>query len=262
MTAARLAALAAVLCLAGCDRSTYRADTELRPDGSVTRTVLQKDLAWEPGDGGVARPGRLPDPGDWYRPLAEEPAVGPPADGSDPLAEWAQTTATAAADLPSAVRLTIPDAPHAPPAVLHADATVTDHGPFTLYDWRETLSAGTDPVRMERARREAVELAAWYAEAALNAGLAGEVDAAPLAAWMRTTGSDWSADLQAAFFAEQAAPEPVGIRFGPANTNELRPFAAVCGDYGLDFFDDGELVSGKEADRRFVAFARDLLNET
>ena len=87
---------------------------------------------------------------------------------------------------------------------------------------------------MGRARRELVELAAWWSEAVLDRrGCRRGTDAAPLADWVRTTGADWSADLLAVGW---------GVAGGERDADDFaRGVAEVSRDYGLDLFDaDGE----------------------
>ena len=238
MTAARpappFAALpAAVGALAGCDPGEFRAETELRPDGSVSRTVLQREIGEGWSDGWTAvRPADPPDGFDWADPLAEAPGLPPYgpgeaiADAQNPV--LASGTFPSAADLPDHLQLDGFGLGERglPTTGLTRDVTVTDFGVLTLYDWTETVTPGTDPVRMERARREAVELWAWFAPAAIEAALP-DADASRLAGWVRTTGADATADAQAAFFAAKAA--------GAGDFASLyRRVAPLAGEYGLD----------------------------
>ena len=254
---------------AGCDRVVHRAETTLHPNGSVTRTVVQPNLRWDESVAPDREPVVNPDPGGWTRPLASLPTVEPDDDGAVNAAADERATARfdTAAAMPSPLG-PVGKAGERFDVSLSAETDVRAFAFFTLYDWRETLSAGTDPVRMERARRRGVELAAWYAPAVLAAGFEGrgEIDATALAEWVQTTGDDWSADLQAAFFASPWA-HPDRLPLGdPKEIGEqaymlqaFRPLAEVCEDYGLVLTDGDEPLPQDEAFARFAAMAVPIL---
>ena len=255
---------------AGCDRVVHRAETTLHPDGSVTRTVVQQNLRWDEAVAPDREPVVNPDPGGWPRPLASLPKVDPDDDGAENAAadERAAARFESAAAMPSPLGSPVGDAGERFDVSLSAETDVRAFGFFTLYDWRETLSAGTNPVRMERARRRGVDLAAWYAPAVLAAGFEGkgEIDAAALAGWVRTTGDDWSADLQAAFFASPWA-HPDRLPLGdPKEIGEkaymlqaFRPLAEVCADYGLVLTDGDEPLPQDAAFEHFAAVVLPIL---
>ena len=254
---------------AGCDRTVHRAETKLHPDGSVTRTVVQPNARWDEAVASDREPVINPDPGGWTRSLASLPTAAPDDDGAENAAADERATAQfeSAAAMPSPLG-SVGEAGERFDVSLSAETDVRAFGFFTLYDWRETLSAGTDPVRMERARRRGVDLAAWYAPAVLAAGFEGkgEIDATALAEWVRTTGGDWSADLQAAFLASPWA-HPDRLPLGdPAEVGEqryflkaVRPLAEVCEDYGLVLTDGDEPLPQDEAFARFAAMAVPIL---
>ena len=254
---------------AGCDRVVHRAETTLHPNGSVTRTVVQPNLRWDESVAPDREPVVNPDPGGWTRPLASLPTVEPDDDGAVNAAADERATARfdTAAAMPSPLG-PVGKAGERFDVSLSAETDVREFGFFTLYNWRETLSAGTDPVRMERTRRRGVDLAAWYAPAVLAAGFEGqgEIDATALAEWVRTTGDDWSADLQAAFFASPWA-HPDRLPLGdPKETGEkaymlqaFRPLAEVCEDYGLVLTDGDAMLPQDEAFARFAAIAVPVL---
>ena len=131
----------AVTLLAGCAPGDYRAETEVRPDGSVARTVHQTDLPgtieqiddrWD-----SRRPTGAADAAEWRTPLAEAPKPVRTSNGV-----VATVVAPSAAELPEAVRFGRAGAFLAnqydlevPEAVTTRDAAVTDYGVLTLYDW-------------------------------------------------------------------------------------------------------------------------------
>lgn len=193
MTAARLAPLALTV-LAGCDPGSFRAETELHDDGSVSRTVLQRD----PGKGWErTRSADPPDGFSWSDPLGNVPPDAAKVRDTDGPA-LASGRFPSAADLPGHVVLRLDDLPT---TELARDVEVTDFGVLTVYDWTETLTPGTDPVRMERARRDLLDFWAWYGPAAIEAALPQGTDASRLAEWVNSVGDHATADAQAAFFA-------------------------------------------------------------
>ena len=252
---------AASLCfltLCGCGEvGSFQARTTLHPDGFVTRTVVQDEddfagpeAAWETVK--VVAPA----PADsWRDPLADLPA------GKG--AVYASGLFTSAAALPPHVRFGGDDVPDADAAGLRRDVTVTDLGVLTEYRWEETLTAGTDPLRIARARRAALSLAAWYAEAVLEAGLPPGTDASRLSRWVRTFGDRWAEDLLAVIYSVSRANT---TRVGDGADEEsdqrevLLTFASVCEAYGLKLTTaDDELLAGEAAAGAILEFARDLL---
>ena len=251
-----LAVLFAAIGFAGCAPGDYRAETEVRPDGSVARTVQQADL---PGTveeiderWGSRRASAPTDAAEWRTLVTDAPEARRNRRGV-----VASVVAPSAAELPETVRFGQAQALYAdryglevPEAVTTREATVMEYSVLTLYDWNETLTAGTDPVRMERARREAVRSAAELVGPALTEAVGEGTDASGLAEWIRTTGDDWTADLHALFLVEAA--KPGRLRDIPADR-----FRAIARDYGLDAPDPREDPKGAQA--AGVAFVDDLL---
>ena len=95
--------LLALTWLAGCAPGDYRAETEVRPDGSVARTVHQADLPGTIAEIGERwdsrRPADAANAADWRTPLAEVPE---PARTSNGVV--AAVVAPSAAELPEDVR--------------------------------------------------------------------------------------------------------------------------------------------------------------
>ena len=145
---------------------SQRAETEWNPDGSVTRTVQQAADAFgaKAESFGETRPTASPDASAWHYPL--ESALFD-AGGGGVLSTG---TFAGLADIPPHLVIEPRETVR---GELVRDCEVTDHGILRVYDWRETLTAGTTPLRIERARRAAVELAAWSAGTMIETGIDG-----------------------------------------------------------------------------------------
>ncbi|MFH5805508.1 hypothetical protein [Alienimonas sp. DA493] len=254
---------AALTALSGCSPvGGFRAETTFRPDGSVARTVQQDDefdgdrSDWQAAGDAAVSPAE-----EWPRPIAAPEAE----DGTG--ATIARGEFPAAAALPDHLRIgdEPDDEPDAETGVSRfvRNAEVIEYGVLTEYRWRETLTAGTSPLKMERARRRGVALAAWWAGAVLEEGMPAGTDASGLVEWIETTGDDWSADLLAAGFGLAARPEPVAATDAPMS---LEPFREVCSDYGLNLPEAAEPSDGAPAaidaekrDAAVAAFLDELL---
>ncbi|QDT15979.1 hypothetical protein [Alienimonas californiensis] len=259
MFAARLLFSLGLPLLIGCQPGDFRAETELNPDGSVTRTVQQKRLAgdadaWDEREDEVS----LASARDWDRPLADVPPL--PANrrargegGVRATGRFASADAMPhAVELPIASYSNIQKDAEVPPSRLERDVTVTDYGVLTAYEWEETLTAGTDPVRMERTRRFVLEESAPLVQAVLEQELGQGTDASALSEWVLTVGDDWTADLLAALLEAAARPGP--LLNAPAD--RMREIAR---HYGLDAPDPRDDPKAAAAAGR--AFARTLLAE-
>ncbi|MFH5803423.1 hypothetical protein [Alienimonas sp. DA493] len=158
-----------------------RAETELRVDGSVSRTVQQEDLAGTAAEWDGVRPVRAAPAENWNMPLATVPTD---RDG-DAWIAWG--------DFPSPAA--IPD--HlkdgaAGPTRLVRTPTVTDHGLVREYRWRETVLPSGDLASATAALQSAraALLAEWidYRAAVLAEGLPEGTNIEPLIQWLRTDG--------------------------------------------------------------------------
>ena len=256
---ARLLLLVVALGLIGCGESgSFRAETILRPDGTVTRRVLQPagefagdHEAWEAVSETAASPADQ-----WRSSLA---TYEPKGEG----ALLAVGTFGDAGSLPAHVRIGGDDAEDADAGLLVRDVTITDFGVLKEYRWTETLTAGTSPLRVARSRRAAISLAAWWCGAALEAGLPPGTDASGLERWVRVFGDRWAEDLFAVLYGEarSAAPEVSATETPLEAQREMQSMLAdVCGDYGLDVRgDDGVPLQGRAAADAVERFTRRLL---
>ncbi len=231
----------AFLLLAGCgEPQPYRAETELRADGTVSRTVQQDDLAGTDAEWDGVRTARKTGADDWPTPLAGVPTD---AHGTTKIA-WGDFLSPAA--MPNHIREGA-----GAPTRLARTPVVTDHGILTVYEWRETVEPGTDLLRADAARSELVQSIADLLEAAAAEALPPGTNAAPLVRYVRTTGDAFTSDVLRLWFRELKRPtEEEG---GPP-INPL-PWAELFRDYGLDLFDaDGEPLVGEPAAERLGIF--------
>ncbi|NNJ27781.1 hypothetical protein [Alienimonas chondri] len=262
MTAARTAAFAflslGASALVGCQPGDFRAETELNPDGSVTRTVQQKTLAgeadaWDRRDEVVSPRSR-----EWDSPLNDVASLPAKQQNRGEGGVRASGRFSSADAIPDFVEL--PIAPYSnvrkdadvPPSRLKRDVSVTHYGVLTVYDWEETLTAGTDPVRMERTRRFVLEESAPLVQAVLEKDLGPGTDASALSEWILTVGDAWTSDLLAALF--EAAARPGSLLDAPPERIQ-----EIARHYGLDAPDPRDDPKGAAAAGR--AFSRTLLAE-
>ena len=249
-----LPALPLLALLAGCgEPQPFRAETELRPDGTVARSVQQIDLAGTDAEWAGARRTRTTSADDW-----DEPVTSVPADpDGDATVAWG--TFLSAAAMPAHVR----DGDERP-TVLARDPVLTDYGILTQYEWRETVEPGFDLGKAETARDALVLAATDHLELVLADDLP-DVNAAPLIRWVRTTGDAFTADALRLWFdhAKAAAGRPIDAGNNETETDSTASrtaFATLAGDYGLDVLDDdGEPLPFAEVEARKKEFVDDLL---
>lgn len=242
--------LAVALCV-GCDPpQDYRAETELRADGTVARTVQQQNLEGTEGEWDGVRSAEVTDADDWMEPLAEVEGGGPTT------IAWGEFSDALAVphELPTAVGRSLP---------LTRDPATTDYGVLKVFEWSETVQPGVELVRLNDARLEFVELLAAEFGAHVAESLPPGADVEPLIAESTALGDALTVDLfrLTARLAEQVSGQNADDLDVDTFWNEAGPqYAALFAEYGFDLFDeDGELVSSEATSAQLERIAGDLI---
>lgn len=225
----------------GCDPpQDYRAETELRPDGTVARTVQQQNLEGTEGDWDGSRPAAVTAADDWATPLAATPGGGPTTVA---WGEFADALAVPPA-LPTDVGRPLP---------LTRDPATVDRGLLTVFTWSETVQPGAQLVRLDDARRDLVRLIAADIGAFLEEALPPGTDAAPLVAELTVRGDAFTVDafrLACDTWAEMESDTTAA-----AEVDAYRLIAILLRNHGLDLLDDGgRFLPREESDRRLQDF--------
>lgn len=230
----------------GCVTDHFVARTLVRSDGRIERTVLQP-IASLPDDvraqfAETAPVGRsLPAEDDWPQDLwslrgeGPSPTAPPTGDGKkDEKRRYvlARGTFDSAAAIPGHYVHRVEGVDRA--SRLERKVVRNDWVFVVEHRWEETL---TDIVALDEIpgiQRELLDLWVPLIEETLHDALGGQVDAAPLAAWLRNEGREWCSELVAAYV-ETGARGELGGREQPGEPSPVvRRFAAVCRRHGLE----------------------------
>ena len=249
--------LAALVLLAGCDPKTYRAETVLHGDGSISRAVYQpasetpdearESAAWEV----KTYAPRVPHD-EWNDTIRSLPAATQDKDRPY-FAAWGKFSATD--QLPQTFRKAAPDG--LPDGTLQLDYEREDLVLVVEHRWRETLTDVVTLDDMHRARRELVDLVIPLIEKTLKRGLGDDYDTTALVDWLHTTGTSLFFEMTDVLF-------DVGARGELDDSKKL--FAAlepVISRYGLSLGDDtGKVIDGDAVQAALAEYVRGVLKET
>lgn len=248
MAMPRCALLATMLTpyLAGCGEHHFRAETVLRPDGRVERTVYQPAEFFPE----QARTG-------WktIRQTAEvrsDAFTGSIRDLPESSQEPVYFVAWGTFGSPDAVpdHILFIGADPRKTSRLQRTAAVNRLGLVTEYIWRERLTDAVSLADMQFARREAAALAADFVETALRDGTL-RYDISGLLLWLRTDAVAMLDETHGLFVEAMIRREVEG----EAGRHLAERLADAAAKYGLKFrTDDGKLVEGNEIDDAFDRF--------
>ncbi len=189
---------ALVVVAGGCTTNWHRAETVLKPDGSVERNIYQPSdqtpaEAVRRGLWKFTRAAPQLDDGEWPGAIRDVPAV---TDDKSPYF-LALGRFASADEIPKHFVRANADGSRA--GTLTRIATRNDFGFVVEHVWRETL---TDIVTLDdlaEARRDVSHLALAILEAVLADVLGKEYDAKPLLDWLRGDGVRWFEELTNAY---------------------------------------------------------------
>ncbi|NNJ25549.1 hypothetical protein [Alienimonas chondri] len=235
--------LAVALCV-GCDPpQDYRAETELRADGTVARMVQQQNLEGTEGEWDGVRSAEVTDADDWMDPLASVKSGGPA------MLAWGDFA----------------DAESLPDHIVESDGEpirvaeppiVTDHGVLKVFEWKETVRPGRVYMAAEEARAALVSEWINQKEALLAEALPPNTDAGPIFQWLRTRGDAYAAELFAIWIAAIEPRAEEGAADSTQGSVELEAandlFFRLYTELGVDWPEEGiaGLADGEEAARR------------
>lgn len=185
---------------AGCGQRVYRAETELRADGSVRRAIfqpaeetpdaVQADAAWERKTYAAERPA-----GRWSEPIAALPPAVRDKQRSY-FAAWG--TFAAVEKLPAHVHRAA--SPGLPAGTLERDYRQRDYVLVVEHDWSETLTEIVALDDLHRACNELTAVAVEWGTAVLQEYLGDDYDLVPLRRALEAELPPWCAEALDAFY--------------------------------------------------------------
>jgi hypothetical protein len=267
----RVLAVAALLGsgAAGCLRQEYRAETTLRPDGSLDRAIyqftegtpdeVQKPAAW-------TRYTYAPPPHILEREKApidirQLPPHKPDKDHTY-FAAWG--TFKSVQDLPGHFVMKPPEGATLPDGKLKRDLVHNDFVFVREHLWRETLTEVIQFEDARKARDEAIELLIDVGQDAFNELHGKEYDAGDLVKWARTEGKTWATEVTDYLFITLASRRDT-FRDRQINKDLMdqlgNDLADICARHGLKLKKNGQLLSGKDMEIAVEQFAIDLISK-
>jgi len=232
-----------LLVLAGCKAQYFHAETEVSPDGSIARAILQPKGSTPK----AAQDSESWDTAGWTSEKSFADFEGGIREmklsetGSDYFAAWCRSKS--ATDLPDHyVRLAIDEcfSSH-----FERQFKCRDLGLLTEFTWRETL---TDVVTLEefrKARAEGIDLLCEIVALTLNTGLGEEYDASKLMAWFRNEGTAFVLGITDLFY-EFGRASAESIDDDSRSTAFQKRFFEICQQHGFgEIFNDEDSLEEK-----------------
>ena len=242
-----LCAAVAALLIAGCGQRSYRAETTLAADGSVTRAIYQPldETPLEAQDPrlwtAVTYAEEIP-PDKWTGSIRDLPPAEMDKDHSY-FAAWGRFASPE--KLPETY---LKPAPRGlPDGRLVVDYQRDDYTLVEEYRWRETLTDIVSLDDMHRSRRQFLDVVIPLVHRCLESALGPDYDVDGLTEWFNTTGRDFFVELTDAFF-------EAGTRNQLPPSHEWKhTMADVCARYGINLRDPQGQLLGEERAREVVA---------
>lgn len=230
----------------GCKPTIYRAETSLRPDGSVRRAIYQlaeetpqaaREAQWQ----GTTFAMRIPHE-EWQGTIAE---LTPAASDKDHpyFAAWGEF-----ADVSALPQSALFDAPEGiEDGTLKRQYERTDYVLVVEHRWRETLTDVVSLDDMHQARHELAELVIPLAEKILQRAYGDEHDVQPLVDWMHQEARPLFYELTDAYFdlaTRKVAPDEAAM---------IAMFEPILKRHGVSVRDEsGAVVDLDEIVPKFV----------
>lgn len=246
----------AALLLTGCEAKLYRAETVLKPDGSVGRAIYQP-LGDTPEGARHAQLWQQTTHSERIQPSNFKGAIRdlpklPHNRDRDYFAAWGEFGS--AADVPSTFHKKAPSG--LPDGKLALDYQRNDLGLLVEHRWNETLTDVVTIDDMHQARRQLADMLIPLVEKFFVEVLGEDYETRNLGEWLRRTGTPWFFELSDAVF-------ELGAR--KATGDEQQVMAAIipiCKRYGLSLVDaGGKPLEDKAMGDAIATYARKVLGE-
>jgi hypothetical protein len=219
-----------LLALSGCKVGYFHAETELSPDGSIERAILQPAA----GTPAAAMEPALWKKTGWSRERSFRGFDGgirdlPPARGKkEYFVAW--TKASSVDDLPKHFEKSAIDESFT--SQFERQLERRDLGLLIEFTWKETLADTVTLEDFRKARQEAVDLYCEILEPALHRSLGEEYDTSKLMAWIRNEGAAFIFELtDVAYDYERSLAQTLREKHQEETLKQL--IIAVCEKHGF-----------------------------
>jgi hypothetical protein len=254
---ARIALVAAALLLAGCEAKIYRAETTLKPDGSVSRAIYQP---------AAGTPAAAVDDARWsertYAPrVAHKDWIGPITDLPPQVSDKDHPYLAVWGDFASVDQLPQTFLVEGPEGVgdgeLKRSYSRNDYVLVVEHQWSERLTDVVSLGDLRRAQNELADLLIPLVERIFNKALEQEYDTSAFVAWMQTKARPLAFELIDVYFDLLARGD------SPSGEQVVAALVPVFTRHGINLLDaDGRPLADKALQHVLAEQFRDVLRKT
>jgi hypothetical protein len=254
---ARIALVAAAILLAGCEAKIYRAETTLKPDGSVSRAIYQPAAGTPTAAVDDARWSNLT-----YAPrVAHKDWIGPISDLPPQTSDKDHPYLAAWGDFASVDQLPKTFLAEGPVGVgdgeLKRRYSRNDYVLVVEHQWSERLTDVVSLADLRRAQNELADLLIPLVERIFNKALEQEYDTSAFVAWMQTKARPLAFELIDVYFDLLARGD------SPSGELVVAGLVPVFARHGISLIDaEGKPLADKALQHAIAEHLREVLRKT